>query len=104
MNSISLFLRNIKTWWIVVVVVLCICIGATAYTLGSLLAYKKNIEKFVAKQQTYNATVSRVIEKLTAAVTHNYEFNVTNKELLKRIAELEVPDEIALMHKIPARQ
>lgn len=76
----------------------------TGYTTGSYWAHRKNMYKLWEQQAQFDDTVARAIEKLVATTKHNFHFNKTNKAFIQRVAEIYVPDEIALMHKIPAKQ
>jgi len=75
----------------------------TGFTTGSYWAHRKNMHKLWKQQQSFNDTVASAIEKLAATTKHNFEFNQTNKEIIKNVAELYVPDEVALLRRIPAK-
>jgi hypothetical protein len=62
------------------------------------------MEEFITMQVDFNVSTSRVISKLAGIGQFNYEFNKSNKEFIQKVAEIYVPDEIALKRQIPARQ
>ena len=91
-----------STWIILIVSFLYLC--AASYTLGNLWAFKENTELFMEEQHKLNTSITRVMAKMAAAIDHNYEFNKSNKVFIQNIAEIYVPDEVALLRRIPARQ
>jgi len=93
-----------KSIWIAAAVTLTLYLWVSAYMLGDLWSYKKNTEKFIIDQCDLNNSMARVIEKLVAATEFNYEFNDSNKKFIQNVAELYVPDEVALLRRIPAKQ
>jgi len=52
-------------------------------------------------QAKFNERTVSAIENLTKSARYNFGFIKTNKALIRRIVETEIPDEIALMHKLP---
>lgn len=105
MNATSQFVKYIKRGLIVLALIgIQAFVIITGFTTGSYWAHRKNMHKLWEKQASFNETTTRVIEKLVATSKYNFEFNQTNKALILRIAEIEIPDEVALLHKIPARK
>ncbi len=96
-------MRKSKSFWIIFIIS-SLYLWSAAYMLGNLWAFKKNTELFMEQQHELNASVTRVMAKMAAAIEHNYDFNKSNKDFIQRVAEIYVPDEVALLRTIPARQ
>jgi len=65
--------------------------------------FRSSMESFMELAQTqnrFNDKVVLAIESLTSTTQYNFEFNKTNKLLIKRIIETELPDEVALLGKL----
>ena len=89
-------------WFIVIISTLYLCV--VSYTMGNYWAFKKYTKLFIEEQCELNASMTRIIVKMSAAIQHNYDFSNSNKALIQNVAELYVPDEVALLRRIHARQ
>jgi hypothetical protein len=103
MSFISLSGKFTKTI-IIIAIVTFLYIGTMSFMLGALWAHRKITQEFMAEQHKLNTSITRVIAKMSAAIAHNYDFNKTNKKFIQNIAEIYVPDEVALLRTIPAKQ
>ena len=105
MNFISRLKRSIRAYRTKLLFLLFLAwMMAVSGHVGYFLGHSIAVDKFIADQHELNSSITRTLNKIVAAITHNLHFNQTNKLLIKRIAEIEIPDEVALMHKIPAKQ
>ena len=93
-----------KTIGTIAIIIGFLYLCAASYTLGNLWAFKKNTELFIEGQCNLNDSMTRVMVKMSAAIEHNYNFNNSNKAFIQNVAEIYVPDEVALLRRIPARQ
>ncbi len=75
---------------------------AASYMLGTLWGFRDNTNLFMEEQHKLNSSVARVLAKMSAAVEHNYDFSKSNKAFIQNVAEIYVPDEVALLRRIPA--
>lgn len=92
-----------KALW-AILILSSLYLGAASYMLGNLWAFKENTELFMEEQHKLNSSITMVMAKMAAAIEHNYDFNKSNKEIIQNVAELYVPDEVALLRRIPAKQ
>jgi len=95
--------RLINRFMLMVAIMFSLWIVVVSLMIGDLRAFRKDMDKFTKEQVEYNSSVSRVISKLAATTKHNYDFSRTNKAIIQNVAELYVPDEVALLRRIPAK-
>lgn len=59
---------------------------------------------FMEAQNRFNNKVVLTIEKLIRTAQYNFDFNKSNKLLIKRIIETEIPDETALLGEFSLKE
>ena len=96
--------RLLKLFLLMVAVMFSLWVTTVSYMVGNLRSFEKSTKLFIEEQHKLNDNMTRVMAKMAAAIEHNYEFNKTNKAFIQKVAEIYVPDEVALMRRIPARQ
>lgn len=101
MSFISRLEKNIKQILVIVLVnIVLLWASLLVHQYYARSSFESMLE-LARTQAKFNERTVSAIESLTKSARYNFGFIKTNKALIRRIVETEIPDEVALLGRYP---